>query len=760
MKQLRKITLAFLILLPLIATSCADMFQEKIPMDIKSTSTSLADLLIERLPVTELASPEQVFVSQGDSSNTIRISWAPVENAQSYRLERAVSTTRDASGNFEEPSEGDFQTITTGYGSTAYIYGDTHYDDKIISDPNYKSVEYDYKYFYRISAENITKGYASSEYTEPVGGTLFAPPSGTEATAGKYKDKIEIKWAKSKSTSTTGYDIYRSKNSDGSSSTKIGSVKSNMTSFINKIDEADRGTEYYYTVYAKNKLDQTSVASSIAMGYAQADGAPVQVTDVHITDGRGHTNNSISIAWTGDSDTHYAIYRTSSKDSALTMLESDLSGNTDYTYTDSEYLAPGIYYYYLVQSWKRLEDDTVVKGQMSDSGSNAKTPAEGFILSPPTGIVVSKTSSGHRISWEPSIGGNAEKASYTYKVYGSNTTNEESFAPVESVSVSELIEIDGKYKMQLTNTSKYYRMVTVNQSGVESTFSEIVAPAPYAPASISVSRYANLSSEMGSNWSANNNGVYPVEITWTPPAESDDVAGYYVYRSDKKDKGWKLLSVNNDEKTFMVTGTTFYDVNVSARTKKIYYYRVLSLNTLKGGANYSDVKWGYGALTADQYMREYNYMVKGSQKKLTLMHKSGSTAKLGTETAYGSISGTLDYDAHVSGVSGRVIMKYTDYADFYIHTNGKIDAAQLTTDDEIIGTANGLFLLINGNTNTSAGMDMAGNMDGIVTCKGMYPGSVGYDGVQIKGGAAGGGYYIITREGFPTENISWTVGEE
>ena len=68
--------------------------------------------------------------------------------------------------------------------------------------------------------------------------------------------------------------------------------------------------------------------------------------------------------------------------------------------------------------------------------------------------------------------------------------------------------------------------------------------------------------------------------------------------------------------------------------------------------------------------------------------------------------------------------------------------------------------MINGNTNTSAGMDMAGNMDGIVECQGMYPGSVGYDGVQIKGGAAGGGYYIITREGFPTENISWTVGEE
>lgn len=84
----------------------------------------------------------------------------------------------------------------------------------------------------------------------------------------------------------------------------------------------------------------------------------------------------------------------------------------------------------------------------------------------------------------------------------------------------------------------------------------------------------------------------------------------------------------------------------------------------------------------------------------------------------------------------------------------------LGTDDETIGTANGYFLLINGNTNTSAGIDMSGKMDGTVICKGMYPGSVGYDGIQIKGGAAGGGTYKISRAGFADEDISWTVGEE
>ena len=51
-------------------------------------------------------------------------------------------------------------------------------------------------------------------------------------------------------------------------------------------------------------------------------------------------------------------------------------------------------------------------------------------------------------------------------------------------------------------------------------------------------------------------------------------------------------------------------------------------------------------------------------------------------------------------------------------------------------------------------------MDGTVECRGMYPGSVVYDNVQIKGGAAGGGYYIIKRDGFGPENVNWTVGNE
>ena len=141
------------------------------------------------------------------------------------------------------------------------------------------------------------------------------------------------------------------------------------------------------------------------------------------------------------------------------------------------------------------------------------------------------------------------------------------------------------------------------------------------------------------------------------------------------------------------------------------------------------------------------------------MHKSGATDKLGSESSYGDISGSLSYNASIAGLGGRVIMHYDNYADYYIMGDKSL----------------GVYFLLNGNTNTSASMDTNGTMDGTVTVQGMYPGSVVYDGIKIKGGAAGGGTYGVTRnlslykddgsmDAGKTENITvqadWTWGEK
>ncbi|MBQ5632146.1 MAG: hypothetical protein IIU99_03490, partial [Treponema sp.] len=54
-------------------TSCAQMFQSKLPMGSDS-NTTLDDLLESKTEITQLETPKQVFVSQGQSSTQILIS--------------------------------------------------------------------------------------------------------------------------------------------------------------------------------------------------------------------------------------------------------------------------------------------------------------------------------------------------------------------------------------------------------------------------------------------------------------------------------------------------------------------------------------------------------------------------------------------------------------------------------------------------------------------------------------------------------------
>ena len=50
--------------------------------------------------------------------------------------------------------------------------------------------------------------------------------------------------------------------------------------------------------------------------------------------------------------------------------------------------------------------------------------------------------------------------------------------------------------------------------------------------------------------------------------------------------------------------------------------------------------------------------------------------------------------------------------------------------------------------------------------KGMYPGYVIYDNLEIKGGAAGGGYYLVQTNDLsdkavlPEAKVDWLVGEQ
>ncbi len=742
----------FILVISMLMTGCYQLFQSKIPMTHQKPGVSLGDILIDEVKTTKLEAPVQIFVSEGLSPNTIRISWSQVDKAASYCLERAVIPSSE---NFDVDNL-EFNAIQasgTGIITSTFISG-TEYSDLITSTPSYTSDEYNQNYIYRVCAENKQMGYESSDFTYSGKAFLFAPPVNVSASAGENSDRVEIKWEPSKK--AIRYRIYRSGDSTNSNPVLLKEVSGDVRKYTNLISTNEQGIDFYYSVKAVNSLGVESVSSSVALGFALKEGAPGRISDVKITEGKGRgdgpASDGIEITWKPQDGLMYTVYRSSSKDNSLQQLA---TGLTDCKYLDKKSLKPNTYYYYRVLGYKTMgsgDSAEIVKGPLSQSGPEDDTPAEGFILSAPEEIAIDRLGTRFQIKFSQPIGEDGylqDSKIYTesYKIYSYLLKGGTTLDSIEDdIPFTEVFPVDGYYTITIETQCKFFKIITQNGSSI-SLPSSVTAPSPTASQNVQATKAAfikeamSVTKEDGKHnmlvTGANVNEVFPVKITWNAPADGAD-GGYFIYRSTDPEKGYRKITENP------VTECSYIDYNDTAKAGIYYYYKVLSLNQLGKGSNYSDYATGYGAITYNQFMREYNKTIQRSQKKLTLMHKSGNTDKLGTETINGDISGDLYYKASVQGLGGKVIMKYTDYADYYVP-----------------GT-NNVYFRIDGNTNTSASMDASGTMDGTVVCsdEGMYPGTLIYDNVEIKGGSAGGGYYLITPKGFPEGEVDYTVGNE
>lgn len=742
-------TMAF----PLLLTGCYTWWQGKVDMDYVTEQANLADFFYVAPVITSLDSPLQVLASQGLYKDTIKIRWTEVENATSYRIERAVMSSADTL-----PDEGDFTVIKK------YVYNNL-YEDKILSNAGDSNEEYNNYYYYRVCAENIQKGYESSEYTDITSsstcakGWLLSPPQNVSAWKGKSTDTIRISWDFLEG--ARYYTILRSEKQ------KLGyeeveTIKGNKNYYDDELSDSEKGCEFYYKVYATLENGSSSEQSAWTLGYSLKEGAPAAPENVHVVDGCGQSTSSITIAWDNSisnqgGELTFNVFRTSSVDSSYTQIYSNLP-DTYSQIDDKSSLKPGVYYYYYVQSVIE-KDGEKSKSSFSESGPDSENPAVGFLLSPPSTYEITDADSEDCviIRWLPAIGSEEPyNNSYTYNIYYDDTdktvqgtTNILSFPP-------ELCD-DGYYEAEVTKHN-FYKMSTSTPAGgvaLESARSSAFAPNPQAPTNVTASKTSG--EEELISLSYNTNEVYPVKISWNLPA-NDIPYGYYVYRSTKKDSSFRKLNDELSEVQIDSDGSFYFiDQNETARAGTYYYYKVVSVNELGKGNKSNDPEndsenacRGYGAITREQWFREYNKTIMSSQAKLTLMHKANDMDKLGSETIKGNISGTLGYNAAIAGLGAKITMPYTNYCDFYI------------SDDEELGP----YYTLNGNTDTSSNMSANGNMSGTVKCTGMYPGYAIYDNLEIKGGAAGGGYYIVQTYDLDNNtllsaaNVDWKVGEE
>lgn len=760
MKKIRFIPVIAAIVIGL--TSCSTWFENRIPMDISRPSGSLGDLIAPGGKIEKLDAPAQMFASLSNYGNKIILSWTPVADALSYCVEYAVSV-KDENGNYPVPDDSLYNTLPY-----AKKWAKTTYEHVILKDPKYSDKEYEYKYFYRVCADNGEKGYKSSDFTYSKAGSLLCPPKSVTASLGAYKDRIEVKWSSVEG--ARSYEIYRADNSDGLNAKRVATVPSNEISFINYVTNAEKGKDFYYFVYSVSAVGKSCV-SSLALGYSLLDNACSAVSGVTVVNGDGKSTSEINISWNlindyDDGDVEYAVYRSSSVDSTRVLLAevgSDIS-----TYCDTT-VKPGVYYYYQIQGFVEKTDSngktTRIKGPFSSSDADSDTPAEGYLLSAPAKAKVSmykddksKCSVFFTASLASPLCNTPSKVAnnkdYSYKLFSSN----DRYAAYDEVGTYTSTELESMYnesvkmyEIQNIDTKNFYYIQAICD-GNTSEPGDIFASAPLEVRNVVATKAAFIEGLTDSDTKANEYGVFSTVLTWEPSAANDADGGYRIFRSEKRDSGWRKIA--DVEKTTLQFVDDCKDTNATAKPGVVYYYRILSLNADMEGDNYSEPVAGYGALTAEAYMKKYNETVKKSHSRLTLMHKGG-LSKLGTETANAAISGNLYYNAAAVGTSGDVTMKYTDYAEFWIDENNKSD--QYKGGDKPDGL--GPVFILNGNSNTFSGLDK-GTMNGTVTCTGMYPGAVGYDDIKIVSQACGGGTYKISRQGFPDVSVDWTVGED
>ena len=731
-------------LLALLLASCADMFQEKVPLFPNGKPGSLRDVFKQEEEITGLEIPSQLYVAPFYSRSEIRLTWEAVRYAAYYMIERAVAVPvlKDSVLEWETPGDEDYEILERQW------YG-VLYEDEVLKYPALDSPEYQNRYYYRISAHNPSLGLDESDPCEPGYAMLFRAPSNVRASGGVSTAYIDVRWAGTED--AVSYEVWRSVNEDGASPSLLRTVSSNQNYFMDTIAVSDQGKDFFYIITAKNRFNNGSLQTKPAMGYANQEGAP-DSPNVWGTPGnsRGNSNAEVRIEWNRVTDAeYYAVYRYS-KDGKTGVIDSSLTRltpNTTQLFWNDSTPKPGVYYYYRVQAFAKDPKDPTGTNYLKSAFSVTDEDTESYILSPPDTVIAEKNSDGTiTMKWMPPIGSETEVRSFTYTIHA-DAIIDGSFNSVVRSGITYNIT-DGYICAERVSTEhgQFFRVVTSNGS-VTSARSVVVAPSPEAAVILGATQHAFISPEAA----VNANGVYPVRITWRKP-DNDAPVFYHVQRSTRADGGFSrvndaplpadgtgIVGYSLDE-----AGTySFIDRNDSAKAGRKYYYRVLSLNQLQSGSFYSGSLIGWGALSHTQYMLEYNKTMKSALKKLTYMNKAGSTEKLGTETKYGAISGSIYYNAALAGAGARIIIKLENYADFYI------ESAQ----------ANGVYFVLSGNSNTSANMSSNGSMDGTMTCAGMYPGRVYYDRIEIKGGDAGGGTYGIEPDGFARSEISWTYGK-
>lgn len=368
----------------------------------------------------------------------------------------------------------------------------------------------------------------------------------SSCTADTTYNTVSLGW--SKTADADGYTITRKVEGSDTEQTIAHVDGTDTVSY--KDTAAETGISYIYHVYAYTKYTnngQTDYANTDI--YASVKATP-QLGKAAMTSVTAEGYSSLTLKWEKvDGATGYIVYRSTDKSKMDTQLTDITNGAV--SYVDAA-LTAGTTYYYKVQPY-RVVNGKKVFGDASGILSGKPLPSA---------TRLNAESAGYK---EVKLAWSAVDGVTGYEVYRKTSS---SYKKIATVTNGKTSYSDTKVTAGTAYTYKVRAYKTVNGSQVYGDYSNEASATPALEAPQITVRNASYNS---------------VTITWN---QISGAHGYKVYRSTKKDSGYRAVKTVNDKTTITCT-----DKKLSVGTK--YYYKVCAFRTVGDknvAGNYSDVQ--------------------------------------------------------------------------------------------------------------------------------------------------------------------------
>ena len=468
---------------------------------------------------------------------------------------------------------------------------------------------------------------------------LPAQTAGVTATQGTQYGQVTVSW--NANADASQFDVYRSTASGTQGTTVATNLTSTTLSYVDTT--VSGGTQYYYTLVAKNSLG-SAPASTQAMGYGKV---PAAVSTLSAT--QGTLLGKVTISWIADPDANsYIVWRSATSGGTATQIgtvtapaatfdDTTVSGVTQYFYTIKTVVgALTGAASNQANGWADLAP-TAANATLTATATAASSPTSASITDPNTTAgeaesftlaVTSQPTAGtitvvnNQFVYTPPNGGAyAGSSTFTFTV---TDKAGQTFAATGTVNVAPSAvanltatqgTITGKVTLNWTgdpNATSYQIWRTTTPGGAATQISTVTAPSAAFDdtAIIGGSHYyykvnsvsngvAGAASNQAIGWSklavpisnltaTQGTLVDKVALAWTP---DPDAIGYNIYRSTTSGGSATLLT------TLTAPASGYDDTAVSGVTP--YYYTIVTLYgaTASGSSNQAN-GWADAAPTA------------------------------------------------------------------------------------------------------------------------------------------------------------------